>query len=860
MSLTKYKEKRDFKKTPEPATGEKREKSKLSFLVQRHDASRLHYDFRLEMEGVLKSWAVPKGPSMVAGEKRLAVMVEDHPFDYRNFYGEIPEGNYGAGIVEIWDKGSYKPMKPSDTPEKDLLAQLYKGDLKFVLNGTYLKGAFALVRIKDDEGKNWLLIKKKDEYAVGEYDIEAIPPLKSKHIQKKEKKSKSRPKAVNLEETASIEQKRKDFPGEKIKPMLAKLSDKVIDSPDWIYEIKFDGYRCISKINDRKVELLTRNSITVTDTYSSVAEELKKIEDDVILDGELIVENSKGLSDFQALQNFSTTKKGNLKYYVFDLLFLNGYDVTALPLVQRKELLKEFFSGYQLKNVINTEFQTGNGKALFEELSSKGYEGVIAKDLDSTYQPGKRSDRWLKIKSVTMQEAIICGYTLPQNSRQYFGSLILGQYENKKLKYIGNAGTGFSETSLKELHTKMEKLRTDVSPFDFPAKMIGAKGKPVWIKPELVCNIKYAEWTSDGHLRHPVFMGLRIDKNAKEVIDERTIAKEDAGGGAGEKRRKEASVENSEKDHSFEKKDPENEKILKISGKELKLTNLKKIYWPDEGYTKGDLINYYQRISKFILPYLKDRPQSLNRFPNGINGKSFYQKDMDVEQIPNWVRTERVYSKSNNDYIDYLICNDTATLVYMANLGCIELNPWHSTFMKQDYPTWLMLDLDPGNTPFKDVIDTALVIKEILDGIAVPGYCKTSGATGLHIYIPLAEKYDYDEAKTFAEIMAVIAHNRIPDITSIERVVAKRNNKVYIDFLQNRKGQTIAAPYSVRPQKMATVSAPLRWEEVNERLTPQMFTIMNAPERFEKTGDLWQPILKKGVELRKALKSMEKLG
>jgi bifunctional non-homologous end joining protein LigD len=449
---------------------------------------------------------------------------------------------------------------------------------------------------------------------------------------------------------------------------------------------------------------------------------------------------------------------------------------------------------------------------------------------------------------------------LPQNSRKYFGSLILGLYENKKLKYIGNAGTGFSETSLKELHSQMEKLRTDVNPFDFPAKMIGAQGKPVWIKPELVCNIKYAEWTSDGHLRHPVFMGLRIDKNAKEVIDERTIAKEDAVAGAGEKRRKEAAAEHpSEKDHSFKKKDPENEKILKISGKELKLTNLKKIYWPDEGYTKGDLINYYQRISKFILPYLKDRPQSLNRFPNGINGKSFYQKDMDVEQIPDWVRTERVYSKSNDDYIDYLICNDIATLIYMANLGCIELNPWHSTFMKQDYPTWLMLDLDPGNTPFKDVIDTALVIKEILDEIAVPGYCKTSGATGLHIYIPLAEKYDYDEAKTFAEIMAVIAHNRIPDITSIERVVAKRNNKVYIDFLQNRKGQTIAAPYSVRPQKMATVSAPLRWEEVNERLTPQMFTIMNAPERFEKTGDLWQPILKKGIDLRKKLKAMDKL-
>lgn len=863
MSLSKYKQKRDFKKTPEPVSGEKQEKSKLSFVVQRHDASRLHYDFRLEMEGVLKSWAVPKGPSMVAGEKRLAVMVEDHPFDYRKFYGEIPEGNYGAGIVEIWDKGTYKPMKPTDSPEKDLMAQLYKGDLKFILNGTYLKGAFALVRIKDDEGKNWLLIKKKDEYAETEYHIESIPPLKSKHIQKKEKTAKGKSRAVGMEEPERMKQKEKEFPGEKIKPMLAKLSNRVIDYPDWIYENKFDGYRCISKINDRKVEMLTRNNITITDTYFPVADELKKIEDDVILDGELIVENSKGLGDFQALQNFSTTKKGNLNYYVFDILFLNGHDITTLPLLQRKELLDEFFEGYKFKNVIRTQYQIGNGKALFEQVSSKGYEGVIAKAPDSTYQPGKRTDKWLKIKNVTMQEVVVCGYTLPQNSRQYFGSLILGLYENNKLKYVGNVGTGFTEASLKELYIQMEKLRTDANPFDFPVKMLGAKGRPVWIKPELVCNIKYMEWTSDGHLRHPVFMGLRIDKKAIEVIDERAIdqpvdeSNDDLA--AKPKQRESSSKDSTEKDKGFKKKDPENEQILKISGKELKLTNLKKIYWPDEGYTKGDLIRYYQSISKYVLPYLKDRPQSLNRFPNGINGQSFYQKDMNVEQIPDWVRTERVYSKSNEDYIDYLICNDTATLVYMANLGCIELNPWHSTFMKQDYPTWLMLDLDPGNTPFKDVIDTALVIKEILDEIAIRGYCKTSGATGLHIYIPLGEKYDYDEAKTFAEIMAVIAHNRIPDITSIERVVAKRNDKVYIDFLQNRKGQTIAAPYSVRPQKMATVSAPLKWEEVNERLSPQMFTIKNAPERFEKMGDLWQPLLKKRIDLRKALKAMEKL-
>jgi bifunctional non-homologous end joining protein LigD len=856
MSLTKYKEKRDFKKTPEPGTGEKEKKSKFSFVVQRHDATRLHYDFRLEMEGVLKSWAVPKGPSMVAGEKRLAVMVEDHPYDYRNFYGEIPEGNYGAGVVEIWDNGTYKPMKPSDNPEKDLMAQLYKGDLKFILNGAHLKGAFALVRINDEEGKNWLLIKKKDEFAERVYDIEKIPPLKSKHIRKKKKTPKQNTKMVKEERSTVADKKVEEFPSEKIKPMLAKLSDQVIDYPDWIYETKFDGYRCISKVDERQVEMLTRNSIVVTGTYSSIADELKKIEDDVILDGELIVENSEGINDFQALQNYSTTRQGRLKYYVFDMLYLNGHKITDLPLLQRKELLNEFFKGYKFENIINTEYQEGQGKLLFEKLAKKGYEGVIAKAPGSIYQPGKRTDKWLKVKNVTMQEAIICGYTLPQNTRQYFGSLILGLYENKKLRYIGNVGTGFTEVSLSELHEKMERIRTNVNPFDPPQKLVGAKGKPVWIRPELVCNIKYMEWTSDGHLRHPVFMGLRIDKKAEEVILEKTVAKESDSNSARIKEK--VNQKTSENEFSL-KKDPGNEKTLKISGKELKLTNLNKVYWPEEGYTKGDLINYYQSVSKYILPYLKNRPQSLNRHPNGITGKSFYQKDMDVEQIPDWVRTERVYSKSNEDYIDYLICNDPATLVYMANLGCIELNPWHSTFMNQDNPTWLMLDLDPGDTPFKDVIDTAIVIKEILDEISVPGYCKTSGATGLHIYIALGEKFNYDEAKTFAEILAVIAHNRIPGITSIERVVKKRNEKVYIDFLQNRKGQTIAAPYSVRPQKMATVSAPLKWEEVTDQLTPQMFTIKNMVQRLEKIGDLWTPLLKKGIDLGKALKAVEKL-
>ncbi|NEW82985.1 MAG: DNA ligase D [Mariniphaga sp.] len=831
MSLDLYKKKRNFANTPEPSASKESKTSKLSFVVQRHYASHLHYDFRLELEGVLKSWAVPKGPSMIAGEKRLAVMVEDHPLLYGKFYGEISEGNYGAGTVEIWDKGNYKPLAEIDNAEKSLLEQLDKGDLKFILNGTHLKGAFALVRMNDGEGKNWLLIKKKDEFALQSYKIDTIEPLKSKHKKKANtvKTATDKPKPVK-----AVSSKKTSFQDVIPKPMLAKQSRLIIDKAAWFYETKYDGYRVISKIKNSKAELYSRNANSYSKIFQSITDELNSINEEVILDGEVVVEDKSGISDFQLLQNYQSTKQGILKYFVFDILYLNGYDITDFPLLKRKELLGALFENYNFKYIYNTEYQIGGGKKLFEKLSAKGYEGVIAKEPESTYLPGKRADTWLKIKSTMMQEAIICGYTAPQNSRQYFGSIILGIYSGKTLKYIGNCGTGFTEASLKELHAEFEKFETSTTPFSSVPIMNGTKGKPYWIKPELVCNIKFLEWTQDEHLRNPVFMGLRNDKESKEVINESA-------------------------DERRNTNETEREKVITFSGKKVKCTNLNKVYFPGEGYTKGDLITYYQSISKFILPYLKDRPQSLNRHPNGIKGQSFYQKDMDVTQIPAWIKTVKLFSKSNNADIDYLICNDEATLLYMANLGCIEINPWHSIYLKPDEPTYMMLDLDPGEISFVDVVNTALVIKDICDEINIPCYCKTSGATGLHIYIPLAAKYNYDDVKVFAEIMATIVHSRMPDTTSIERNTAKRKDKIYIDFLQNRKGQTIAAPYSVRPRPYATVSAPLMWKEVNHQLTPEMFTIKNMEERLSKTGDLWKPVLQKGIVLTKVIKTIEKL-
>jgi bifunctional non-homologous end joining protein LigD len=827
VSLLLYNKKRDFRKSPEPPPVKTRmKKKKLSFVVQKHDATRLHYDFRLEMDGVLKSWAIPKGPSMAPGDKRLAIMVEDHPLEYGRFFGEIPKGNYGAGIVEIWDKGTYVPSAESGDPEKNLHDMFLKGDIKFSLNGTHLKGRFALFNLKNSEKENeWMLVKKADEFAIEVFDISSLPSLKSRNITKAQPGKKNKPDP---------------FPEPLPSPMLATLVPKVIDNPSWIYEMKLDGYRMLCSVRDGNVELVSRNGNHYSNQFMALLDDLRKIEENIVLDGEVVVENSDGISDFQLLQNYVKTRKGILKYYVFDILYFDGHNIMRFSLGKRKELLAALFNKYDFINIAALEYQTGNGPALFQRLSAAGYEGIIAKDPESSYLQGKRGDSWLKVKSAMSQEAVICGFTEPQGSRKYFGSLILGIYNDNDLIYIGNCGTGFTDATLKELYGKFEKLKTENCCFKKPPELSRAKGKAVWIKPELVANVKFQEWSDGAILRNPVFIALREDKDPEEVVKEINITKVPDTRGKGVITTM--------------------EKTLTPGVDKIRLTNTSKIYWTNEGYTKGDLIAYYNSISSLILPYLKNRPQSLNRYPHGIGGESFYQKNMDHNKIPSWIKTVKMESGTNPEGIGYLICNDQATLIYIINLGCIEINPWHSIYTKPENPTYLMLDLDPGEISFKMVIDTALVIKELCDELKIPSYCKTSGATGLHVYIPLGGKYNYAEARTFAEILAVLVHNRLPAITSIERTVSKRKDKVYIDFLQNRKGQTIAAPYCVRPRPMATVSTPLDWKEVDYRLSPEMFTIKNVEQRIRKTGDLWKPVLGKGINISKALKEIEKLG
>ncbi len=868
MSLSKYNQKRDFKQTQEPKGKVEKSADELIFVVQKHAASHLHYDFRLEMDGVLKSWAVPKGPSMDPEVKRLAMMVEDHPYSYKDFEGTIPAGNYGAGNVIVWDHGTYTSDEKTASDEKQVLADLKKGRLSFILKGKKLKGEFSLVKLHGKQENAWLLIKKEDKYATPGLDIlEKDKSVISKRTLE-ELEANSEKIIPKKEETKSVKKKTKAKIAKVsfVKPMLASTTEKPFDDEEWIFENKYDGYRTVAVINPSQVELFSRNQISFNSQFKPVADELKEIDHTVILDGEVVVENDSGRADFQMLQNYLKTGIGNLKYYVFDLLNLDGNDITELSLLERKELLKILFNKYSFSNVFYSEHTVGDGIKQFENAGKNKSEGIIAKKANSSYTIGNRSSNWQKIKISNEEEAIIIGITEPKNSRKYFGAILLGQYVGKDLKFIGKCGTGFTESVLKELHAKLKPLFVEKSPVK---EKVPLRDKIQWVKPKLVCQVKYSEWTQDNHLRHPVYLGLRIDKKASEVtfngkingnVNDNININAD-GDDDDNFNENENSTENeksnlNEMKNSKEQK-TENDYDLKVGKTTLHLTNQNKIYFPKDGITKGDVVQYYNEVAALMLPYLKDRPESMNRFPNGIDGPSFYQKDVDVDKVPKWLKTKKIYSESNDAEIDYLICNDKETLLYMANLGCIEMNPWNSTVKHIQNPDWLVIDLDPAGSDFTPVITTALVVKEVLDELETECLCKTSGASGLHIYIPLGAQYDYDSIKILGELIAQEVHSRIPDITSIERSIKKRNNKLYIDFLQNRRGQTLAAPYSVRPKPGATVSTPLEWNEVNEKLHPSQFTINNVLPRFEKKGDLWKPVLSKGANIKKIILKLE---
>lgn len=805
MSLTTYQKKRDFKQTKEPK-GAKSADKKFRFVVQRHEATRLHYDFRLELGGVLKSWAVPKGPSLNPAQKRLAVMVEDHPVDYIGFKGTIPEGNYGAGKVAIWDKGTFVPVNEKHEPitETKALAAIKKGELKFALKGKKLQGEFVLVRLQDGD-KNWLLIKHKDDYAVNKlYDAED------------EKEGVIAKKTV-----ASIRHGKAKKVTKFIKPMLASIAKTAFDDKDWLFEVKWDGYRAISEIKKGQVQFYSRNGIDFSERFPSLVKELAKIKHDVVLDGEIVLMNDKNLPDFQKLQHYENHLNYPLLYYVFDVLQVDGKSTTSLPLRDRKTLAQKLLKTNKV--IRYCDHVEENGIAFFATAKEQGLEGIIAKKKDSTYATGVRSKEWVKIKNIQSTESVIVGYTEPKGGRYHFGSLILANKKGKGWEYRGHVGTGFTNDLLTSLKKLMKPLETTASPFK---EEVPLNGKTTWLKPKLVADIAYTEITRDGIFRHPAFLRLRDEKKIASINDESDKA-----------------IEPVEKD-----------KKITIGKDVVIITNQHKIFWPDEGFTKGDVANYYESVSKYILPHLKNRPLSLKRNPNGIRDAGFFHKDAG-ENAPPYAAVFPVHSESSNKTVDYIVCNNKATLLYLVNLGCIEINPWNSTVQHPDNPTWMVIDIDPSDkNDFKQVVDVALMTKEVLDKAKITSFCKTSGASGLHVYVPLKNKYDYDTVKDFAHIVARLVNDQLPDFTTLERSLGKRGPNIYMDYLQNRSGQTLTSVYSLRPVEGANASAALEWSEVNHNLHPSQFNIQTLPQRLEKKHDLFNKILTTGNSIEKALK------
>ncbi|GEM_PF-305783 len=832
-SLKEYNAKRDFDNTKEPKGGAVRKSKKLRFVVQRHHASRLHYDFRLEMDGVLKSWAVPKGPSLCPKDKRLAVMVEDHPLSYRTFEGEIAKGNYGFGTVSIFDAGYYNALNKGDG-EKELLDALDKGSIKIVLHGKKLKGEFALVRIKNPQEDNaWLLIKHQDKYAADEgYNAEDEVSMnvkkqgelfrkKAPHDKKNNKKPTRAPGKV-----ASSEREEPQSAGDMLKPMLATLSADVPRDIDWVFEQKLDGFRTMAHVTKNNVQLTSRNGINFNQKFPSLIDALQGIDHEMILDGEVVAADFKGKTSFQLLQHGEPLPaKFTLKYYLFDILMLDGNDLRQFSLMERKDLLKRWFTKFSHPQIQLVSELKVNVEQALREAKQKKWEGVLAKQVDSRYVSGKRSDAWRKLKLQQSQEAIIVGFTAPGGSRVGFGALVLAVWdEDKNLRYIGNVGTGFNDQLLKDLTSQLQRIVVKRKCFPAAVKVANEK-KVTWVKPKLIAEIQYAEWTKDGHLRQPVFKFLRDDKKIADITKVEAL------------------------------QDMPNEREIRFGGKSLQLTNQKKLYWPKEEIRKGDLLHYYEQVGELMLPYLQDKPISMNRFPNGIEEASFFQKDLDKKLGPSWLKTVELESESTGDTTNYLLCNDVPTLLWIANMGSIEINPWLSTYRKKDKPVFGVLDLDPNGVDFKTVVAIANTAREILEAADIRSYVKTSGSTGLHIYIYVGEQYTFDVVRDFIQMLAELVHEQHEQTSSLERSPSKRKNKVYLDYMQNKRAQTVVAPYSVRPKPLATVSTPLDWSEVNGELSIQLFTMENMLDRIASQKDPWATIFDEPNDLKKAISS-----
>jgi bifunctional non-homologous end joining protein LigD len=817
VALDRYRAKRSAERTPEPFGGS--DARPRLFCVQKHAARRLHWDFRLEHEGVLWSWAVPKGPSLDPAEKRLAVHVEDHPVEYADFEGVIPKDNYGAGAVIVWDKGRWVPL---DDPAEGI----EKGKLLFELFGFKLRGVFTLVRIKGS-AKDWLLIKKPDGFA----DATARP-LRQESVQSGrtlEQVEQGRGPGDDLSaELAARGVPRGAVSIDDVGVMLAETRDRPFSRQGWLFELKYDGFRLLAA-REGAARLRYRRGHDATATFPEIARAVSALPvDRVLLDGEVVVLDEQGKPDFQRLQRrVQLRRRPDIEraavelpatLVLFDLLSLADFDLRGLPLRERKDLLRRILPPVgPLRYLDHVE---GKGEALFAEIRRMGLEGMMAKRADSPYRAARSAD-WQKIRIDRTGDFVVVGFTMPQGSRAAFGALHLAVHGSAGLTYAGRVGTGFDDRTLADLRARLDALRRPEPPCAGPVPRGRAH---VWVEPRLCCEVRYKEWTDEGLLRQPVFLRLRDDKAPEGCT------RQDEPGDP----------------------PPAEEEAPRDIERHVAFTNLQKVFWPDEGYTKGDLIEFYRSVAPFLLPYLRDRPVVLTRFPDGIAGKSFFQKDA-PGFVPGWLRTERMWSEHAARELDAFVCDDVESLLYLANMGSIPLHVWSSRVGSLERPDWCILDLDPKGAPFAHVVKVARAIRGLCEEIGLPSFVKTSGQAGLHVLLPLSGQCTHEQSRQLAEVLARLVVEVHPDIATVERVVSAREGRVYVDFLQNGHGRTIASPLSVRPQPGAPVSTPLRWAEVGPRLDPAKFTIRTVPARLARNADPLRPVLDTKADLVRAL-------
>ena len=873
--LADYTAKRSFEATPEPAPAPLApRKGPLLFVIQQHAARRLHYDLRLECDGVLKSWAVPKGPSLDPSEKRLAAQTEDHPFDYASFEGVIPAGQYGAGEMIIWDCGVYSPDEANEywfhdhaEAEKRVREGLDKGKLGFFLRGEKVKGSFALVRMADK--KNWLLIKHKDRFVaktdLTEQDRSVLSSATLDTVQ-----------ALRLQRL-SVAELVPNGPAEALpaalSPMHAELGETASDHPDWMWEPKLDGYRALAFISEKGVTLKSRRGLDMDAFPRLEAELAKQAVNAMVLDGELVAFDAAGKPSFNAMQNVQPNTP--VVFYCFDLLHFAGLNLRRAPYRDRRRWLAQCLLPSPLVQLVHAAEQ---GKALHQAALQSGLEGVVGKHKASVYESGKRSSSWLKVKATQSAEFVVGGYTRGKSSRSSLGALLVGYWQGGKLHYASHVGSGFDDATLAEAKKRLEPLRRDSCPFVEKPEL---PNPTTWVEPEVVAEVKFQSWTDDGSLRAPVFLRFRDDIEAKEVRREPSKAR--------------AAQDDSEIGAILRQLDNTKSTLTLAVGKhQIKLTHLDRVYWPADpalkqpALTKRDLLRYFAQVSPYMLPHLADRPLTMIRMPDGIHGQRFYQKHWSQEK-PAFAEIITVFSDHKDESHEYLLCNNLPTLLWLAQSGTLEFHVWHSRARLApdaasqatdyasslesleesvlNYPDYVVFDIDPyiysgkekagdepelNNAAFEKGKEIAFHLRGLLNSMGLEPIVKTSGKTGLHVFLPIRRTIDFDAARQVSEQVGRHLMRLHPQDITLEWSVPKRTGKIFMDYNMNVRGKTLNVAYSPRGAPGAPVSMPLTWEEL-AGAHPLDFRITNAAERLAETGDRWREGLTRKQSLEQAL-------